>query len=292
MTILSGTIIANKIKDEIALEINSLKEFYHQVPHLCVLLVGNSEQSEIYVRIKKMACERVGIKFTLISFGQEASETSIIEKITELNYSFDVNGILLQLPLPSHLSEQKLIDTIIPTKDVDCLTSLNIGKLISDRNIVFAPCTPLGIIRLLDAYNINLANKSVVIIGRSLIVGIPLFHMLLRQNATVTIVHSKTTNPEQIVRSADIVISAVGIANFINSNWIKPNAVIIDVGINKVDGKIIGDVDYESCSMITSHISPVPGGVGPMTVSMVLENTLKSFKMSLKQDMITKEFTK
>lgn len=274
MHLLSGVQLSESIKQDINKKINELGKR----PQLCVILIGDNKQSEIYVRIKKNACEKVGIKFTLVKFDEGITEIFVINKIIEFNENPDVHGILVQLPIPSHLSKNNIIESISVNKDVDCLTTYNLGKIVSSHEPVFIPCTAKGVIRLLDSYNINLSGRSVVIVGRSLIVGLPLFHLLLNRNATVTVCHSKTNNLEQITKQADIVIVAIGIPNYVKSNWLKQDAIVIDVGINKIGDKIVGDVDFESCSNVASHITPVPGGVGPMTIAMVLENTLASYE--------------
>jgi 5,10-methylene-tetrahydrofolate dehydrogenase/methenyl tetrahydrofolate cyclohydrolase len=280
--IISGKQIASDITDKIKNRIDVLKLQHATTPSLSVILVGTKIQSETYVRLKKRECDKVGIKFVLHRFDDDVNQEKIITKVRSLNIDTTVNGILVQLPLPSHIDSIIVIDAIDPEKDVDGLTSINLGKLVSRRNPCHIPCTPKGIIRLFDTIGINLEKKNVVILGRSNIVGMPLFHLVSNRNATVTLCHSATDNLIDKIKIADIVISAIGFANYIQGSWLKIGAIVIDIGINlDMHGKLVGDVHFDSCSRIASYITPVPGGVGPMTIAMVLENTLDAYIRSV-----------
>lgn len=282
--IISGKQIASDITDEIKNKIDKLKLQYSTTPSLAVILVGTKMQSETYVRLKKRACDKVGINFVLHRFDDDVDQEKIIAKVRSLNIDTTVNGILVQLPLPPQLDPTIIIDAIDPEKDVDGLTSINLGKLVSRRNPCHIPCTPKGIMRLFDTVGINLEKKNVVILGRSNIVGMPLFHLVTNRNATVTLCHSATDNLIDKIKTADIVISAIGIANYVQGAWLKIGAIVIDVGINlDMHGKLVGDIHFDSCSRVASHITPVPGGVGPMTIAMVLENTLDAHVRSSSQ---------
>lgn len=242
-------------------------------------MVGNNPASEIYVRNKRKACAEVGIKEELYQFAENTSEEEILNCIIKLNNDESINGIMVQSPLPNHLDEDKIMNYIVPEKDVDGFGISSLGYLASNEE-KFISATPYGIIKLLEHENISLAGKNVVIVGRSKIVGRPLALAMLNRDATVTIAHSKTKNLKDITKEADILVVAIGKANFINEDYIKQDAIVIDVGINRVDGKVIGDVDFESCSKKASYITPVPGGVGPMTIAMLLTNVVESFKRS------------
>lgn len=281
--IISGTELSLDIKNKLKNKLSLLED----LPCLSVILVGDRIESKTYVNMKKIACEYINMDFKLFSFPEDVTEIELISKIGELNSNKQVNGIIVQLPLPKHLDEGKIIENISDYKDVDCMKCNNIGKMmLKGRNSHFLPCTPKGVMKMLK--NFDLESKDVIMVGRSNIVGIPLFHLLLQKNATVTICHSKTLNLPEKLKSADIVISAVGIPNFIKGEWLKPNCIAIDVGINKIEieGKIklVGDFDFESCINVASHISPVPGGVGPMTVAMLLKNTFSAYKLQKSND--------
>lgn len=252
------------------------------MPGLAVILTGNNQASHTYVRNKEKKCIELGIHSELYKFPISVTEKELISKIKELNNNKNIDGILLQLPLPTHIKPEYLIETILPAKDVDGLHPLNMGKLIAGQECL-KPCTPQGVIEILKHYDIPLEGAQVVIVGRSTLVGKPLSTLLLAENATVITVHSKSKNITKITKNADILISAIGKAKLIKNNWIKPGSVVIDVGINKVieDGKkkLVGDVDFEDVSPICKAITPVPGGVGPMTIAMLMVNTLKAYKM-------------
>ncbi len=279
MKIINGEQIAKEIEDSIALEIKALSG---RKPGLAFVRIGVDPASKVYIQIKKRKCERVGI----LSFDRElpssVSEEEVVNTLLGLNQDPLVDGILMQLPLPRHLSAFNLIERITPSKDVDGFHSLNMGKLLLGKPCGFIPCTPQGVHRLLTNSGIEIAGKHVVIVGRSNIVGKPLAALLMQKdplcNATVTLVHSKSHNVASLCREADILIAAIGQPKFITKEMVKPGATIIDVGINKIDSKLVGDVDFENVAPVTSYITPVPGGVGPMTVALLLHNTLKAYK--------------
>lgn len=284
--VIDGKLIAKEIREEIAVEISRMKESNGVVPGLAVILVGDRKDSATYVRNKKKACDSVGIKSYEVHLAEDSSEQEVLKHISCFNDDPAVNGILVQLPLPSHMNEQKILNAVCIEKDVDGFSPLNIGRLaMRDREPLFVPCTPKGCIELLHRYGVTIKGKRAVVIGRSNIVGMPAALLLQREDATVSIVHSRTKNPEEIAREADIVISAVGQANMVRGSWIKPGAVVIDVGINPIEDpscprgyRLVGDVCYEEASKIASAITPVPGGVGPMTIAMLLSNTLTAAK--------------
>ena len=250
------------------------------VPRLDIILVGENDASKIYVRNKMRASEQVGIKGELHKFPEKTNKEKIISEIKKLNTNKKVHGILIQLPLPQHLDEQEIVDKIDPSKDVDGLTTYSIGRLMTG-SAGFESCTPKGIIRLIENEKIKIEGRNAVVIGRSNIVGKPISLMLLRRNATVTICHSKTTRLQDHTKNADIIIAAVGRANFVKEAMVKKGAVVIDVGMNRGGGKIAGDVDFNKVKFKASYITPVPGGVGPMTVAMLMENTLKAARAKL-----------
>lgn len=253
-------------------------------PGLAVIMVGNSQASKTYVRNKKMACEKAGIKSEEYLLPEDAYEKEILNLINKLNTTKEVSGILVQLPLPPHLDSKTICERISPLKDVDAFTSKNIGDLFKG-DAKFLPCTPAGILEILKHENINLAGKHCVIIGRSNIVGKPLALLLIQNDATVTVCHSKTKNLEGICKLADIVICAVGKEKFLKKEMVKPGAVVIDVGINRDEnGKLCGDADFENLEPICSKITPVPGGVGPMTVAMLVKNAAKAAEIQNKRN--------
>ncbi|XP_057780625.1 bifunctional protein FolD 4, chloroplastic-like [Salvia miltiorrhiza] len=284
--VIDGKATAKEIREEIAAEISKMKESSGVVPGLAVILVGERKDSATYVRNKKKACDTVGIKSYEVHLAEDSSEQEVLEHISCFNDDPAVNGILVQLPLPSHMNEQNILNAVCIEKDVDGFSPLNIGRLaMRDREPLFVPCTPKGCIELLHRYGVPIKGKRAVVIGRSNIVGMPAALLLQREDATVTVVHSRTKNPEAITREADIVITAVGQPNMVRGSWIKPGAVVIDVGINPVEDascsrgyRLVGDVCYEEASKIASAITPVPGGVGPMTIAMLLSNTLTAAK--------------
>ena len=274
--ILDGKCLSDKIKEEIG---NKTKKYLVK-PTLAVIQIGDDEASNIYINSKKKACEKVGINFIHEKFSSSVNEQEIINKIIELNNDTYVNGILMQLPIPKKFNEYKLLNLINKNKDVDGLTDINMGLLFKGKGNLL-PCTPQGIIKLLEEYNIDLCGKHAVIVGRSNLVSKPLAMLLLQKNATVTICHSKTKDLGSYTKQADILISAVGKKHIITNDMVKENAVVVDVGINSVDGKLYGDVDFDNVKDIASFITPVPGGVGPMTVAMLLFNVLKNYEKNL-----------
>ena len=276
--IIDGKSIAEKTKNNLKDEVLKLKS-KGIVPKLAVVLVGENSASKIYVRNKKRACEEVGIYSEEFNLPENTSEEELIDLIEKLNSNSDINGILVQLPLPFHISETKIAETINPLKDVDVFNPINTGKLLAGYADLI-PCTPKGIIEILDHEKINLKGKHCVIIGRSNIVGKPLALLMLQKDATVTICHSKTKNLDEICKSADIIVAAVGKPKFITKNMVKKGCVIVDVGINRnKNGTICGDVDFDEVKNMVSRITPVPGGVGPMTIAMLLKNTLITTKI-------------
>ena len=280
MVLIDGKKVSMEIRSRLKQETEELKNKTGRMPGLATVLVGEDPASAVYVRNKNKVCQEVGFQ----SFGQnlpaETTEDELLEVIKKLNENDEVNGILVQLPLPDHIDSEKILLSIKPEKDVDGFHPINVGKL-AIGNALLTPCTPTGIIELLDYYNIEIAGKHAVVLGRSNIVGKPVALLLLQRNATVTICHSRTSNLKQVTSQADILIAAVGRPGFVDSEMVKDNAVVIDVGINRVDGKLTGDVEFEPVAEKTSYITPVPGGVGPMTIALLIENTLKAFKATL-----------
>lgn len=276
--LIDGKLVSSKIRLEISQETAEFIQKTGIQPHLVVIIVGNDAASMTYVKNKKKACEDVGFKSTVIELPEETTEVELLEQIKELNEDLTVHGILVQLPLPKHIDEQKVIDTISVKKDVDGFHPYQVGALVSGLPCL-KPCTPSGVIELLKAYNIDMAGRHAVIVGRSHIVGKPLIQLLLDENATVTVCHSRTQNLAEFTKSADILIVAIGRAHFITADMVKEGAVVIDVGINRLEtGKLVGDVLYDDIFEKASYITPVPGGVGPMTITMLLKNTLKAAK--------------
>ena len=279
--IIDGRFVSAEIKAKIKLEVEDFKQKYNITPALAVIVLGDNPASAVYVRNKRRACVESGIESIQIAMSAETTEEELLSKIEELNRDSNVNGILVQLPLPKHISEERVINAISPMKDVDAFHPENVGRITIGK-YSFLPCTPAGIMSLLDFYNISLDGKRAVVIGRSNIVGKPLALLLLERNATVTVCHSHTENLPEIVREADIVVVAIGKAGFLKADMVKPGAVVIDVGINRLaDGTLMGDVDFEAVSKVASFITPVPGGVGPMTIATLLRNTLSAARAQL-----------
>ncbi|NJB72707.1 methylenetetrahydrofolate dehydrogenase (NADP+)/methenyltetrahydrofolate cyclohydrolase [Saonia flava] len=284
MEILDGKKISNQIKEEIAIEVNKMKAKGEKVPHLAAIIVGNDGASLTYVGSKVRSCERVGFESTLIKMPATTSEVELLNKIEELNNDEEIDGFIVQLPLPPQIDTQKVILAVDPDKDVDGFHPTNFGKMALDMS-TFIPATPFGILELLERYNVETQGKHTVVIGRSHIVGRPMSILMGRKgwpgNSTVTLTHSRTKNITQIISQADIVISALGVPHFLKAEMVKDDAVIIDVGITRVPDEtkergyyLTGDVDFENVSKKASYITPVPGGVGPMTIAMLLKNTL------------------
>lgn len=281
MEIINGKEVATLIKKMIAqkIEQNYIKAG-KQVPTLACVLVGDNPASKVYVANKEKACTMVGINSVVKKLPADATQEQVAEVISSLNEDKNISGILLQLPLPKHLDENALINLISPTKDVDGLTDLNLGRLFAGKHIV-APCTATGIIDLLDHYNLEIAGKRAVVIGRSLLVGKSVANLLEQRNATVTVCHSKTENLAEITHQADILVVAIGKPNYVTADMVKDGAVVIDVGINRLATGLVGDVDFANVKDKTSYITPVPGGVGPMTIAELLQNTLTLHEQTL-----------
>ncbi|ONI28506.1 hypothetical protein PRUPE_1G144700 [Prunus persica] len=284
--IIDGKAIAQTIRNEIAEEVRHLSQKYGKVPGLAVVIVGNRKDSQSYVSMKRKACAEVAIKSLDIDLPEYVSQDDLIAKVHELNANPDVHGILVQLPLPKHINEEKVLSEISIEKDVDGFHPLNIGKLaMKGREPLFLPCTPKGCLELLSRSGISIKGKKAVVVGRSNIVGLPVSLLLLKADATVTVVHSHSHDPESIIREADIIIAAAGQAMMIKGSWIKPGAAVIDVGTNAIDDssrksgyRLVGDVDFQEACKVAGWVTPVPGGVGPMTVAMLLKNTLDGAK--------------
>ncbi|VVA16881.1 PREDICTED: bifunctional [Prunus dulcis] len=284
--IIDGKAIAQTIRNEIAEEVRHLSQKYGKVPGLAVVIVGNRKDSQSYVSMKRKACAEVAIKSLDIDLPEDVSQDDLIAKVHELNANPDVHGILVQLPLPKHINEEKVLSEISIEKDVDGFHPLNIGKLaMKGREPLFLPCTPKGCLELLSRSGISIKGKKAVVVGRSNIVGLPVSMLLLKADATVTVVHSHSHDPESIIREADIIIAAAGQAMMIKGSWIKPGAAVIDVGTNAIDDssrksgyRLVGDVDFQEACKVAGWVTPVPGGVGPMTVAMLLKNTLDGAK--------------
>ncbi len=276
--LIDGKEVSAFIKNQVKSETEKLREKGIEVS-LAVIIVGNDPASRVYVNNKKKACEATGIVSYEYALPEETTQQELLKLIEKLNCDEKINGILCQLPLPSHIDEQKVIDSISPLKDVDCFHAVNVGKLwLGDYD--FASCTPMGVMHLLDYYNIDVTGKNCVIVGRSNIVGKPMASLLLEKSATVTVCHSKTQNLSQFTSKADVVIAAVGRVKFITADMVKDGAVVIDVGINRDEnGKLCGDVDFENVKAKASYITPVPGGCGPMTIAVLMKNTLVAAKI-------------
>jgi len=277
--LLKGKEVSARIKSQLKEEADKLKERGIN-PGLAVIIVGDDPASRVYVNNKKKACEEIGIKSFEYALPAETSEDELLKLIDKLNVSDEVSGILVQLPVPKHIDEQKIINSINPQKDVDAFHPVNVGKIMTG-NYDFVPCTPAGVMELIKESGIEIAGKDCVIVGRSNIVGKPQAMLLLHQNGTVTICNSKTKDLAEKTKSADILVVAVGIPEFITGDMIKEGAVVIDVGINRIaDKKLVGDVHFESAEKVAGAITPVPGGVGPMTISMLMKNTLKAAELN------------
>lgn len=276
--IIDGKVVAAAVRGRIRTEVEAFVQTTGKRPGLAVIIVGEDPASQVYVRNKKRGCEEVGMHSEEYALPMETTEEELLALIDKLNNDSQIHGILVQLPLPAHLDAEKVILAIDPEKDVDAFHPQNVGKIMIG-NFSFLPCTPAGVMELLKHYQIDLCGKSCVIIGRSNIVGKPQAMLMLKENATVTICHSKTKNLAEITKNADILVAAIGKAGFVTADMVKEGAVVVDVGINRTaDGKLCGDVDFETVRAKASYITPVPGGVGPMTITMLLENTLTAAK--------------
>lgn len=275
--IINGKLVAEQVKNNVRNEVEQLKNSGVDIC-LAVVLVGNDPASKVYVRNKKLACEKVGIISKEILFDENISQTELVSVIKDLNNDNKINGILVQLPLPKHLDEKEIIRSIDPMKDVDAFHPVNVGKIMIGE-YDFLPCTPAGIVDLIDSTGIDICGKNCVVVGRSNIVGKPMTMLLLNRHGTVTVCHSKTNNLTDFTKNADILVAAVGIPNFITADMVKPSAVVIDVGINRMqDGTLCGDADFSNVEKVAGYITPVPGGVGPMTIAKLMENTLRAAK--------------
>ena len=281
MEIIDGKKLAKEIRGNLKIKCDELKEKGIK-PKFAVIMVGNDKASQIYVKNKSKACEEIGIEFEEYLLDENVNQEELIQQIEELNNDKTIHGILLQSPIPSHLDINEAFRTIAPEKDVDGFNPVNVGKLCLNQDTLVS-CTPYGIMKMFEAYNIDLTGKNVTILGRSNIVGKPLIQCCLNKNATVTVCHSKTKDLEKHTKNADIVIAAIGKSKFVTADMIKQGSVVIDVGINRgEDGKITGDVDFENVSQKASYITPVPGGVGPMTIAMLMNNVIKAATESAK----------
>ena len=275
--IIDGKKESANLREEIKNEILEIKKKINKNPSLAVILIGDFAPSQIYVRNKEKNSTEVGITSNVIKYPKEVSEKEVLDKINELNNDKNISGILVQLPLPEQISKEKIINAIDPKKDVDGFNPINVGNLASGYKSI-VPCTPLGCLLLVKKVEKNLSGKHAVIIGRSNLNGKPMAQLLLKENCTVTVVHSKTNNLQEECLKADILVAAVGVPNLVKKDWVKSSAIVIDVGINKVGDKIVGDVNFEEIKDNIKAITPVPGGVGPMTIACLLKNTLECFK--------------
>ena len=281
MILIDGKKIAAELREELKKEVSEIKSKYNKVPGLTVILIGDMAPSQIYVRMKEKAANEVGLKSEVIRYPGEVEEKKVLDKIHELNKDESVSGILVQLPLPKHIDKQKVIEAILPSKDVDGFHPMNVGNLSSGYESSI-PCTPLGCYLLIKKIEPNLNGKKAVIIGRSNLNGKPMTQLLLKENCTVTITHSKTKDLKGECLKGDIIVAAVGIPELVKGDWVKKDAIVIDVGINKTDKGIVGDVAFDEVSKVAKALTPVPGGVGPMTIACLLKNTIDCFKRSQK----------
>ena len=277
MILIDGKKVAAELRVELKQEVSELKAKYNKVPGLTVILIGDMAPSQIYVRMKEKAANEVGLKSEVIRYPGTIEEKTVLDKIEELNKDESVSGILVQLPLPKHIDKQKVIESILPSKDVDGFHPMNVGNLSSGYESS-VPCTPLGCYLLIKKIEPNLSGKKAVVVGRSNLNGKPMTQLLLKENCTVTITHSKTKDLKAECLEADIIIAAVGMPELVKGDWVKKDAIVIDVGINKTDKGIVGDVAFDEVSKIAKALTPVPGGVGPMTIACLLKNTVECFK--------------
>lgn len=275
--IISGKEISVKIKDQLKEEVSKIKETYPRLPKLVVILLGDNQASQTYVRNKERGCQYIGIESEILRHDASFSEIELLQEINDLNNDDTVDGILVQLPLPQHINEEKVLDAIVPSKDVDGFHPENVAKLFLGQHSL-VPCTPKGMMVLLEEINYDLAGKEVVIVGRSNIVGKPVALLCLQKNATVTIAHSQTKDLKAVCSRADVLIAAIGKPKFFNHEYVKDGAVVLDVGINRDENnKLCGDVDFDDVKDKVSAITPVPGGIGPMTITMLMKNTIEAF---------------
>ncbi len=281
MILIDGKKEAAELRERLKKEVSELKSKYNKVPGLTVILIGDMAPSQIYVRMKEKAANEAGLKSEVVRYPDSIEEKKVLDKINELNKDDSVSGILVQLPLPKHIDKQKVIEAILPSKDVDGFHPMNVGNLSSGYESL-VPCTPLGCYLLIKKIEPNLNGKKAVIVGRSNLNGKPMTQLLLKENCTVTITHSKTKDLKSECLQGDIIVAAVGMPELIKGDWVKKDAIVIDVGINKTDKGIIGDVAFDEVSKVAKALTPVPGGVGPMTIACLLKNTIKCFKRSQK----------
>jgi len=281
MILIDGKKIAAELREELRQEVVELKTKHNKIPGLTVILIGDMAPSQIYVRMKEKAANEVGLKSEVIRYPEAVEEKTVLDKIEELNKDESISGILVQLPLPKHIDKQKVIETILPGKDVDGFHPMNVGNLSSGYESS-VPCTPLGCYLMIKKIEPNLSGKKAVMIGRSNLNGKPMAQLLLKENCTVTITHSRTKDLKAECLEADIIVAAVGIPELVKADWVKKDAIVIDVGINKTENGIVGDVAFEEVSKVARALTPVPGGVGPMTIACLLKNTIECFKRSQK----------
>jgi methylenetetrahydrofolate dehydrogenase (NADP+)/methenyltetrahydrofolate cyclohydrolase len=281
MILIDGKKIAAELREELKKEVTELKNKYNKVPGLTVILIGDMAPSQIYVRNKEKSANEVGLKSEVIRYPDTVEEKTILEKIEELNNDENISGILVQLPLPKHIDKQKVIETITPSKDVDGFHPMNVGNLSSGYESS-VPCTPLGCYLMIKKIEPKLSGKKAVMIGRSNLNGKPMAQLLLKENCTITITHSRTKDLKAECLEADIIVAAVGIPELVKADWVKKDAIVIDVGINKTENGLVGDVAFDEVSKVAKALTPVPGGVGPMTIACLLKNTIDCFKRSQK----------
>ncbi len=281
MILIDGKKAAADLREELKKEVLSLKDKHNKVPGLTVILIGDLAPSQIYVRNKEKSANEVGLKSEVIRYPDSVEESEVLKKIDELNNDDSVSGILVQLPLPKHIDKQKVIEAIMPEKDVDGFHPMNVGNLSSGYESSI-PCTPLGCYLLIKKIEPNLNGKKAVIVGRSNLNGKPMTQLLLKENCTVTITHSKTTDLKGECLKGDIIVAAVGIPELVKGDWVKKDAIVIDVGINKTENGLVGDVAFDEVSKVAKALTPVPGGVGPMTIACLLKNTIECFKRANK----------
>jgi len=279
MILIDGKKIAAELREELRQEVVELKTKYNKVPGLTVILIGGMAPSQIYVRMKEKAANEVGLKSEVIRYPEAVEEKTVLDKIEELNNNENISGILVQLPLPKNIDKKKVIETILAGKDVDGFHPMNVGNLSSGYESL-VPCTPLGCYLMIKKIEPNLSGKKAVMIGRSNLNGKPMAQLLLKENCTVTITHSRTKNLKAECLEADIIVAAVGIPELVKGDWVKKDAIVIDVGINKTEKGIVGDVAFDEVSKVARALTPVPGGVGPMTIACLLKNTIECFKRS------------
>ncbi len=281
MILIDGKKVAAELREELKQEVIELKKKYNKVPGLTVILIGDMAPSQIYVRNKEKSANEVGLKSEVIKYPNTVEEKTVLEKIEELNMNESISGILVQLPLPKHINKQKVIETITPSKDVDGFHPMNVGNLSSGYESS-VPCTPLGCYLMIKKIEPNLSGKKAVVVGRSNLNGKPMTQLLLKENCTVTITHSRTKDLKAECLEADIIVAAVGIPELVKGDWVKKDAIVIDVGINKTESGLVGDVAFDEVSKVAKALTPVPGGVGPMTIACLLKNTIDCFKRAQK----------